>query len=92
MECVNIANIASLWRDIHQNYITPTLNRIELNENLANCLSRVHVSEDRFWRKMREIREDGEEKEHQARVAKLRDERTSRSGVQNEEQEDDQPS
>ena len=62
------------------------------NEYLANCLSRVQVSEDRFERKMRELREDDEEKEHQARVAKLRNERTSGAGDKNEEQKDDQPS
>jgi hypothetical protein len=61
------------------------------NEYLANCLSRVQVSEDRFERKMRELREDDEEKEHQVRVAKLRNERTSRAGDKNEEEKDDQP-
>jgi hypothetical protein len=50
------------------------------NEYLANCLSRVQVSEDRFERKKRELQEDDEEKEHQARVAKLRIERTSGVG------------
>ena len=62
------------------------------NEYLANCLTRVQVSEDRFERKMRELREDDEEKEYQAKVAKLKFERTSWAEGKRDDQDDDQPS
>jgi hypothetical protein len=62
------------------------------NEYLANCLTRVQVSEDRFERKMRELREDDDEKEYQAKVANLKFERTSWAEGKRDDQDGDQPS